>query len=144
MSTPGLTQRWRNGTHRWRTAAGHAFKPDRYGVSELDSTMAEEFCVRHHYSAAWPATKYRFGLFDLHAYEPQLVGVVALGIPMSNQVLTNPFPTLVPNEESLELSRLVLLDSVALNGESWFCASVFVRAVEHGVRGLVSFADPVL
>jgi hypothetical protein len=62
---------------------------------------------------------------------------------MSNQVLTNPFPTLVLNEESLELSRLVLLDSLALNDESWFCARVFARAAEHGVRGLVSFADPV-
>ncbi|MCE7011702.1 hypothetical protein LWC34_54155 [Kibdelosporangium philippinense] len=143
MSTAGYTQRWRNGTHRWRTAAGPAFKPDRYDVSEMDSKTAEEFCLRHHYSAAWPATKYRFGLFDVHAYEPQLVGVAALGIPMSNQVLTNPFPTLVPNEESLELSRLVLLDSVAMNGESWFCARVFARAAEHGVRGLVSFADPV-
>jgi hypothetical protein len=119
MSTPGYAQRWRNGANRWRTTAGTTFNPDRYGVSELDSDTAEQFCVRHHYSAAWPATKYRFGLFDLHAAnEPQLVGVVALGIPMSNQVLTNPFPTLMPNEESLELSRLVLLDSVALNGDS--------------------------
>jgi hypothetical protein len=81
MSTASYTQRWRNGSNRWRTTAGPTLNPYRYGVSELDKTTAEEFCLRHRYSAAWPTTKHRFGLFDLDAAnEPQLVGVVALGI----------------------------------------------------------------
>jgi hypothetical protein len=58
-------------------------------------------------------------------------------------VLTNAFPTLVPYVESLELSRLVLLDDVAANGESWFCARAFDLAAVAGVRGVVTFADPM-
>ena len=69
--------------------------------------------------------------------------MLALGIPMHNQVLTNPFPRLAPNAESLELSRLVLLDTVPGNGESFLCAKAFRAAAEHGVRGLVAFSDPM-
>ncbi len=144
MTKPTHTQRWRHGVHHWRPVHEGGFDPRRYGVAELDERTAQMFSLRHHYSAAWPATKHRYGLYDLRgAAEPSLVGVIALGIPMSNRVLTNPFPTLVPNYESLELSRLVLLDTVPANGESWFCARVFRLVADRGVRGLVAFADPV-
>ncbi|MFJ5850456.1 hypothetical protein [Streptomyces sp. NPDC092903] len=72
-----------------------------------------------------------------------LVGVVVLASPMNERVLTGPFPGLVPYAESVELARLVLTDSVPANGES-FCVSRALRlAAERGVRGVVSFADPL-
>ncbi|MFN8632919.1 MAG: hypothetical protein U0893_03625 [Chloroflexota bacterium] len=57
--------------------------------------------------------------------------------------MTRPFPDLVPFHESLELGRLVLADRVAANGESWFLGRVFRLAGREGVRGVVSFSDPV-
>jgi hypothetical protein len=71
------------------------------------------------------------------------VGVLVLGVPMQRSVLTGPFPTLVPYEESLELSRLVLLDEVPANAESWFCARAFELAAREGVRGAVAFSVPI-
>lgn len=44
---------------------------------------------------------------------------------------------------SLELGRLVLADRVLANGESWFLGQVFRLAAQQGVRGVVSFSDPV-
>jgi hypothetical protein len=72
----------------------------------------------------------------------QLVGAVILGIPTHPAVLTSPFPTLEPYTESLEISRVCLLDDIASNGETWACAPVFEHARQVGVRGLVAHSDP--
>jgi hypothetical protein len=45
--------------------------------------------------------------------------------------------------ESAELARLVLLDEVAANGESFFPGWVFAEAAAAGWRGVVSFSDPM-
>jgi len=38
----------------------------------------------------------------------------------------------------------VLLDKVPGNGETWFLGQVFPAAAQEGLRGVVSFADPVM
>jgi hypothetical protein len=38
----------------------------------------------------------------------------------------------------------VLVDAVPANGESWFLGQVFAAAAREGLRGVVSFADPVV
>jgi len=152
----GWCQRWRERTPRWSDLHQGGFDARRYAVTVLDEAPARAFCTAHHYSSAWPAARLRYGLIDLcdrgeHAGRPgavpvaggTLVGVLVLGVPMHVGVLLGPFPTLEPYQESLELSRLVLLDAVAANGESWFCAHAFRLAAEVGVRGLVAFSDPV-
>ena len=140
-----VTQRWRNGRQRWRPVAEGGFDPDRYVVDEIDERKARSWTLRHHYSSTWPAVRLRTGLFDTRTPtgEPHLVGVLAFGVPMSDKVLTGPFPTLVPHYESIEVSRLCLDDSVASNGESWFCGRSFALAADRGIRGLVAFSDPV-
>ncbi|MEQ7008388.1 hypothetical protein ABN028_19625 [Actinopolymorpha sp. B17G11] len=138
MTTVAVTQRWRDGRHGWRPASEGGFNPDRYTVSEIGEPTAAAFVRRHHYSTSWPSARLRYGLHD----GPRLVGAIVLGVPMSKAVLTNPFPTLEPYVESLELSRLVLLDEVPANAESWFCASAFRLAADRGVRGVVAFSDP--
>jgi hypothetical protein len=47
--------------------------------------------------------------------------------------------------EGLELGRLVLLDEVPGNGESWFVARAFALLHEHlpDIQAVVSFADPM-
>lgn len=144
MSLPLYTQRWRAGSPRWRPANERGFDPARYEVAALDENSAATYVQTHHYAKTMPSTTYRYGLFDHQAPGGRaLVGVATLGVPMHQKVLTNAFPRLTPYVESLEFNRLVLDDSVAANGESWFCARMFEHAATLGVRGLVTFADPV-
>lgn len=152
----GWCQRWRERTPRWRHLHQGGFDARRYAVTVLDEATARAFCTAHHYSSAWPAARLRYGLVDLRDCGEHvgaagavpvaggtLVGVAVLGVPMHVGVLSGPFPALEPYLESLELSRLVLLDAVAANGESWFCARAFRLAAEAGVRGLIAFSDPM-
>lgn len=136
-------QRWRQRQQSWRPAGEGGFNRARYDVVELDEVSARAFTCTHHYSASWPAARLRYGLIDLHTNDTELVGVCVLGVPMSKAVLSNPFPTLVPYVECLELSRLVLLDHVPANAESFFCARAFKMAATKGIRGIVAFADPI-
>ncbi|MFC0429899.1 hypothetical protein [Kutzneria buriramensis] len=141
---PVLTQRWHHGTPRWRPVAEGGFDADRYEVAPIDEATAGNYVRTHHYAKSLPSTTHRYGLIDHDAGERRLLGVATLGVPMSRAVLTNVFPSLVPYQESLELNRLVLADAVPGNGESWFCARVFHHAAtHHGLRGVVTFADPV-
>ena len=113
----------------------------RYRVGEVGEVAARRFVEGHHYSGSFPAALVSYGLLDVA--DGRLVGVAVLGVPVSRPVLTNAFPSLEPYRESCELSRLVLLDEVPGNAESWFVARVFAQARERGIRGVVSFSDPV-
>lgn len=142
MSGIRATQRWMSGSPRWRRV-GEAFDPDRYEVAAIAEAPVREFIAAHHYAPTLPSTTFRFGLFDHAAGTPKLVGVATLGVPMNKAVLTKPFPHLEPYSESLDFNRLVLLDSVPANGESWFTARALRLAADAGVRGVVTFSDPV-
>ncbi|WP_369253763.1 hypothetical protein [Streptomyces sp. R35] len=48
-----------------------------------------------------------------------------------------------PFSQSVECSRFVLLPECPGNSESWFLARCFRTLHADGVRGVVSFADPV-
>ncbi|MFF4542263.1 hypothetical protein [Streptomyces aureus] len=48
-----------------------------------------------------------------------------------------------PFTQSVECARFVLLDGCPGNAESWFLARCHAALLEDGVRGVVSFADPV-
>jgi hypothetical protein len=129
---------------RWRQRKAFFRRPDEqirpadYEVTQLaDVSLAKPFICAHHYSGTFPSSRFRFGLFR----GPELVGVANFGVPMHNAVLTNLFggkPT-----ESVELNRFVLLDSVPGNGETWFLARCLKVLRRLGLRGVVSFSDPV-
>lgn len=142
-SIPTRTQRWRAKSSLYRPADEGGFDPDRYHVTEIPEAPGKAFVTTHHYSGAWPATRFQFGLYDTQAEEePELVGVIALGNGSHANALTNPFPNLIPYKESLDLSRMVLLDTVPANGESWFATRALAIAAEHGIRGVIAFSDP--
>lgn len=137
-------QRWGDRRHSWRHTSEGGFDPGRYEVAlSADEGTCKDFVVRHHYSASYPAARLRAILLEDDGAQGRLVGVAVLGIPMSRAVLSRAFPRLEPYRESLELSRFVLLDEVPANAESWFLARAFRLAASEGVRGVVSFADPV-
>lgn len=133
-------QRWTGRRTSW-VQAGLLFAPARYEVAELAETDAKSFVVEHHYAGSFPAALCSYGMREVA--DGRLVGVAVLGVPVSRAVLSNAFPSLEPYRESCELSRLVLLDEVPGNAESWFVARVFAAARDRGFRGVVSFSDPV-
>ena len=135
------TQRWKRRVGRWQTVS-EVVDPRRLEVRAVSERAAKQFILEHHYSNSYPAAKLRYGLIDTPS--GRLMGVAVLGVPMQARVLTNVFPTLEPYGESLELSRLVLLDDpiVGANAESWMLARVFSDAAKCGVRGVVAFSDP--
>lgn len=126
--------------HSWRHTSEGGFDGRRYTVAPLDEPAARLFVTRLHYSGSFPAAKLCYALFEDAV---RLVGVCVLGIPVQARVLTGPLPTLVPYTQSVELSRLVVLDDVQSNAASFFVARVFDLATAAGVRGIVSFADPM-
>lgn len=137
--TPKGDQRWRRGQMSWRRTSQGGFDPARYRVGPIDEASARAFVTAHHYSGTFPAARASYGLFRAD----QVVGVCTFGVPASKAVLTGPFPNMVPYVESEELSRLVLLDSPPANAESWFVARCLRQRRSEGVRGVVTFADPV-
>ncbi|GGU37649.1 hypothetical protein GCM10010289_68210 [Streptomyces violascens] len=136
-------QRWRARTHSWRHLSEGGFDARRYAVELLPEKGAKTFVVEHHYSGSFPSARFRYGLFDHGTGEARLCGVAVFGVPVRAEVLSLPLPDLVPYVESLECSRFVLLDECPANAESWFLARCFDALLARGVRGIVSFADPV-
>lgn len=133
-------QRWSEGAHSWRHRSEGGFDSSRYEVALVDEDgPVKDFVIRHHYSRSYPAARIRVALYE----RSLMVGAAVLAVPMREAVLTRAFPTLVPYAESLELSRFVLLDRVPANAETWFLARAFRLAAAQGLRGVVSFADPL-
>lgn len=141
-------QRWTQRRQSWRHRRDGGFDRSRYDVEPIpDDTTAERFIIEHHYSGSYPLALLRYGLFD----RGDLVGVAVLSGPSNDRVLTNVFPTLAPAADpagtapgvSMELGRFCLVEDVAANGETFFLARAFALAARAGVRGVVSFADPV-
>src|SRR5262249_3474031 len=102
-----------------------------------DDTTARGFVETHHYSASYPAARWRFGLY-CHG---RLVGAAVFSHPSNDRTLTAVFPG--KPTDSVELGRLVLLDEVPGNGESWFVARCFEQLKADGILGVVSFSDPM-
>jgi len=132
-------QRWRSRRHSWRHRSEGGFDQARYEVAPLVEREARPFVEANHYSGSYPAARFAYGLHD----GPWLVGTAVLSVPVQSAVLTSLFPDLEPLSESLELGRFVLADSVPANAETWFLARVWELAAATGLRGVVSFSDPV-
>lgn len=144
-------QRWAHGRHSWRHLNEGGFDQRAFRVLPIDEATARGFVERHHYSQTYPAARLAYGLvssddrlaIDGTTIEGMaLVGVAVLSVPMAARVLTNVFPGLEPYVEALELGRFVLTDTPA-NAESWMLGQVWQLAADAGIRGVVSFADPM-
>jgi hypothetical protein len=132
-----FNQRWRERRSSYRPAA-EPICASEYDVAEIaDDTTARVFVTTHHYSQTYPAARFRFGLYR----RSELMGVAVFSHPCSDAVLTNVFQ--LPALTAIELGRFVLLDSVGGNGETWFLARCFALLRTKGIRGVVSFSDPL-
>lgn len=136
-------QRWRRGRDSYRPA-GEPIDTRCYGVEVVPFAAAKAFVVEHHYSASMPACRLTVGLYHVQRLGPPLLcGVAAFSVPMQQRVI--PALTGQPAHLGVELGRLVLLDAVPGNAESWMLGQAFrvVRRELPEVRAIVAYSDPL-
>ncbi len=130
-------QRWLEGHDSYRPPA-EVIRTRDYEVSEIpDDTTARAFVEAHHYSATYPAARFRHGLYR----GAELVGVAVFSVPMNERTITSALPLRLM--DAADLGRFVLLDQVPGNGETWFLARCFELLRLQGLRGVVSSSDPM-
>lgn len=139
MPAASSCQRWRDRRTSFRPA-GELFDPSSGTVDAIDEKPAKAFVVGHHYAASYPAARCRVGLF----VRGRLAGVAVFSVPMNERTVPAYFEDLAPGA-GVELGRLVLLDEVPANGESWFIARALriLRRELPEVAGVVSYSDPI-
>lgn len=132
-----VAQRTREGRSRFITPA-NVFDPRGWEVAAIPGdTEARAFVERHHYSRSFPAALRRFGLY---APGGALEGVAVYSVS-ANDLALREFPGSA--RESCELGRLVLLDSVGFNAETWFVSRCHAVLRREGWVGVMSMSDPV-
>ncbi len=134
-----VVQRWRGGRASYELA-GAPINTRLYEVAPIDGegadNIAKTFVTAHHYSRSMGAARERVGLYR----GGDLVGLAVFTVPAQVKVLDHlPCPRAV----GVELGRLVLLQGVEANGESWFIARAFELLRARGYEGVISHADPV-
>jgi hypothetical protein len=131
-----LCQRWSGRCATFRPP--DPIDTSRYEVAAIpDDKTAKGFILEHHYSGSYPAARHRYGLYR----GPQLQGVAVFSVPMNNAAITG--VAKIQFQDGIELGRLVLLDEVPGNGETWFIARCFEQLRARGIALVVSFSDPV-
>jgi hypothetical protein len=154
------SQRWRDRRSSFRPADDKFFDPSAHSVVWLpDNAVVGPFVATHHYSGTVPnSVNHRYALIDNRTHA--IVGAALFGSPNGPQVISSSFPFLDRETRSVtatELQRLVLLDHVETNGESWFvrqCMGLDGQRLRQryryhenslhrqGVEAVVSFSDP--
>lgn len=138
LADPAAAQRWQSRRLAWRRPDA-VFDPSIHAVDAIGDKAARAFVEAHHYSASMPASRLNAGLFEGAA----LVGVAVFSVPMGENVLKR--WTGFGMENAAELGRLVLLDRVAYNAESWFIARALRLLAQDkpAIRAIVAFSDPL-
>ncbi|AIT82578.1 N-acetyltransferase domain-containing protein [Novosphingobium lubricantis] len=133
------SQRWRERRALWATDF-RTINPRAYSVDLIEHRMARAFIAEHHYLPNYPAAQVAIGLFGRRAV---LEGVCVFAVPATDAVITRHTGFLDPTKGTV-LARLILLDSVPQNGESFFCARAFrlLREARPAIEAVVSYSDP--
>lgn len=130
-------QRWELGRES-RRPAGELIRASAYDVEPIeDWSIPRDFVAAHHYAGDTSPTSHPFGLY----LRGELVGVALFGPPASVNAHRAVWPSLT-SDEAVTCGRLVLLDAVPGNGESWFKARCFELLAARGIVGVESCADP--
>lgn len=139
------SQRWRERRDRYLPSSS-VIDPSEYAVDVIScERQAKPFVETHHYSASFPASRLSVGLFrNGSGGRSELAGVCTFSVPVNSRSV--PLRTgLGDMMDSADLGRLVLLDDVAGNGETWFLSRALktLRREKPGVLSVISYADPV-
>lgn len=137
-------------SQRWRTRRASfvdnlsVIDPRRYAVDALETPIARAFIADHHYLPSYPAARLAVGLFGPGpGGRSALAGVAVFGVPTTGAVITRHAG--LAEHQGCTLSRLILLDDVAGNGESFFIARALrlLRRDKPEIEAVVSYSDPM-
>lgn len=111
-----------------------------FHVTRLSSKTGKEFIRRHHYSRGSHNGPTCYGLVDNHSGE--VVGVCAFATPCSEAVRSVVFGPDRKNEVT-ELHRLVVLDKVPRNGESFLISQALkiLKQDRPQINAVLTYAD---
>lgn len=139
------SQRWRDRRDRFVPSTG-LIDPRDYAVDVIHCTrQAKPFVQHHHYSASFPASRLSLGLFRNGVCgRSDLVGVATFSVPVNNASIVK-HTGLQHYNQGADLGRLVLLDDVPGNAETFFLARAFrlLRREKPEILSIVSYADPM-
>lgn len=110
-----------------------------YTVEIIPSSLGKDFIVKNHYSRGVHNGPICVGLL----LEGKLVGVCAFAAPSSEAVRASVFGQHL-KQAVIELHRLVLLDEVPKNAESFFIVRALreLKKYKPYYKAVLSFADP--
>jgi len=110
-----------------------------YSVEMIPSALGKAFIIEHHYSHGVHNGPICVGLL----HHGKLVGVCAFASPSSENVRSSIFGDDY-KDSVIELHRLVLLDEVPKNGESFFIVRALkeLKKARPYYNAVISFADP--
>lgn len=141
-------QRWKHRAERWADPETR-IDPTRFRVERIHRDLGGDFVMTHHYSGSTVAERFTAGLYR----GSDLVGVAVFSEGIQPAAKDRYFEGA---EDIVELGRLVLLDEVAGNGESWFLSRAFglLRDAVHRDQGredgglgdvaaILSYSDPM-
>jgi hypothetical protein len=113
---------------------------DDYYVAKVATSEGKEFVKQHHYSHGIHNGPMTYGLFGV--LDQSLVGVLAFATPSSEAVCASVFGVEYKRAVT-ELHRLVLLDEVPHNAESFFISRALrlLRQDRPNYAAVLSFAD---
>ena len=139
------TQRWRDRRSLFVPAASE-IDPRTLAVDVIDTRrQAAPFVEAHHYAGSMPVCRLSVGLFRNGAgARSELVGVCAFAVPINNASVPKS-AGLADTGAACDLGRLVLLDDVGGNGESFLVSRAFrlLRRERPAILSVISYADPV-
>lgn len=139
------SQRWRDRRTRFVPAASE-IDPRTLAVDVIDTRrQAAPFIEAHHYAGTMPVCRLAIGLFRNGAGgTSELVGVCAFAVPINNASVPKSAGLIEPSS-ACDLGRLVLLDDVGGNGESYLVSRAFrlLRRERPAILSVISYADPI-
>ena len=112
----------------------------KYQIIEIDRNEAKDFIEIYHYTHNLGVFKVAYGLF----LNKKIVGCIVFGFPIGRQTIKSISPIL-QNSEVLELTRLVLLDEIEKNSESYFISKAIkiLKKNHPKLKVIISYSDPM-
>lgn len=139
------SQRWRERRMRFVPAASE-IDPRALSVDVIDTRRdAAPFVRAHHYAASMPVCRLAIGLFrNGGGGRSELAGVCIFSVPINNASIRKSAGLDDPRS-ACDLGRLVLLDDIGGNGESYLVSRAFrlLRRERPDIISVISYADPI-
>jgi hypothetical protein len=90
-------------------------------VKIIDSKIAKEYTIKHHYMKTFPIPKVCFGVF----FNNKLSGVITFGLSTSTKEKVKKIIPNINDDEFIEMQRMNILDILGHNAESFVLGKIY-------------------